>query len=199
VMLGPSTPMLFQGQEWGSTRPWVYFADHNPELAKAVNQGRRKFLAQFPTCATDAAQAQVLTPHEDATFAACKLDWSERERNAGTLALHRDLLRLRREDPAFSSGDRACIHGAVLDRDALVLRFACLAGDRLLIVNLGRDLNPASMAEPLLAPPFQQRWRTLWSSEDPCYGGQGTAAVETDAGFVFPGRAAVVLAPVPLS
>ncbi len=195
TLLGPSTPMLFQGQEWGSTRPFVYFADHRPELAKAVDEGRRKFLSQFPSCATEAAQALVPTPHEESTFAACKLDWAERDRHAATLALHRDLLRLRREDPAFSRGERNCVHGAVIDRDALVLRFACPAGDRLLIVNLGRDLSLASIAEPLLAPPFQHRWRTLWSSEDPRYGGQGTGPVDGDAGFLLPGQAAIVLAP----
>jgi maltooligosyltrehalose trehalohydrolase len=193
TLLGPSTPMLFQGQEWGSTRPFVYFADHRPELARAVNDGRRKFLAQFPSA--EEAQAQIRTPHDPATFAACKLDWSERERHAGALALHRDLLRLRREDPAFASADRGCLHGAVIERDALVLRFACPSGDRLLLVNLGCDLTLGSVAEPLLAPPFQHRWRTLWSSEDSRYGGQGTGPVESDRGFHFPGRAAVVLAP----
>ncbi|MFL5305761.1 MAG: malto-oligosyltrehalose trehalohydrolase [Polyangia bacterium] len=199
ILLGPATPMLFQGQEWGSTRPFAYFADHKPELAKAVNEGRRKFLSQFPSAATEPAQAQVLTPHDEATFAACKLDWAERERNQGWLALHRDLLRLRHDDQAFARGDCSCIHGAVIDRDALVLRFACPTGDRLLIVNLGRDLSLGSIAEPLLAPPYRHRWRTLWSSEDPQYGGQGTGAVESDAGFSIPGQAAVVLAPEAIS
>ncbi|MES1164960.1 MAG: malto-oligosyltrehalose trehalohydrolase, partial [Verrucomicrobiota bacterium] len=199
ILLGPGTPMLFQGQEWGSTRPFVYFADHKPELAKAVDEGRRKFLSQFPSCATEAAQSQILTPHDEATFAACKLDWAERERNRGWLALHRDLLRLRREDQAFARGDCNCIHGAVVDRDALVLRFACPTGDRLLLVNLGRDLSLGSIAEPLLAPPYRHRWRTLWSSEEPQYGGQGTGPVESDAGFTIPGQAAVVLAPEAIS
>jgi maltooligosyltrehalose trehalohydrolase len=197
VLLGPSTPMLFQGQEWGSTRPFVYFADHRPELARAVDSGRRKFLAQFASCATEDAQARIMTPHDPATFAACKLDWSERERHGAALALHRDLLRLRREDPAFAAADRGSLHGAIIERDALALRFVSDAGDRLLLVNLGRDLTLGSVPEPLLAPPVQQRWSTLWSSEDPRYGGQGTGPVESDRGFHLPGHAAVVLAPEP--
>jgi maltooligosyltrehalose trehalohydrolase len=195
TLLGPSTPMLFQGQEWGSTRPFVYFADHRPELAKAVDEGRRKFLAQFPSCANPETQARIMTPHDPATFAACKLDWSERERHAGVLALHRDLLRLRREDPAFAAADRASLHGAVIDREALVLRFLCPSGDRLLVVNLGRDLTLGSVSEPLMAPPAAQHWRTIWSSEDPRYGGPGIGPVESDDGFHLPGHAAVVLAP----
>ncbi|HXJ24027.1 MAG TPA: malto-oligosyltrehalose trehalohydrolase [Polyangia bacterium] len=197
ALLGPSTPMLFQGQEWGSTRPFVYFADHGADLAREVDTGRRKFLAQFASCATPDAQARIMTPHDPATFTACKLDWAERERHGGALALHRDLLRLRREDPAFAAADRRSLQGAIVERDALALRFFCQAGDRLLVANLGRDLTLGSVAEPLLAPPAQARWRTLWSSEDPRYGGQGTGPVESDRGFHFPGQAAVVLAPEP--
>jgi maltooligosyltrehalose trehalohydrolase len=69
------------------------------------------------------------------------------------------------------------------------------AGDRVLIVNLGRDLCLASVAEPLLAPPAGGRWRTAWSSEEPRYGGSGTAPVETEEGLRLPGHAAIVLAP----
>jgi maltooligosyltrehalose trehalohydrolase len=88
----------------------------------------------------------------------------------------------------------------VLADQALALRFfapegAQTQGDRLLIVNLGRDLSLASVAEPLLAPPAGQRWRTVWSSEEPRYGGNGTPPVETDEGLRLPGHAAIVLAP----
>jgi len=194
LLLGPSTPMLFQGQEWGSTRPFVYFADHVAKLAARVTAGRLDFLAQFPSLASEAIRAQVPAPGAAETFAACKLDWSERERHAPTVALHRDLLRLRRDDPAFAAGRRDLMHAAVLAEQALALRFFSPQGDRLLIVNLGRDLNFASVAEPLLAPPLGQRWGTAWSSEDPRYGGAGTAPVDTDDGLRLPGHAAIVLA-----
>jgi maltooligosyltrehalose trehalohydrolase len=111
------------------------------------------------------------------------------------VALHRDLIRLRREAPAFSSGRRDRLFGAVLGENALILRFVCPEGDRALVVNLGNDLTLGSVPEPLLAPPLGQRWRTSWSSEDPRYGGDGVAPVETDEGFRIPGRAAVVLEP----
>ncbi len=113
VLLGPATPMLFQGQEWGSTRPFVYFADHKPELAKAVDEGRRKFLSQFPSCATEAAQAQVLTPHHEATFAACKLDWAERERNTGLAGPAPGPAAAAARRPGVRAWRRGCIHGAV--------------------------------------------------------------------------------------
>jgi len=51
LLLGPGTPMLFQGQEFAASTPFLYFADHNPELAKLVAAGRQQFLEQFPSIA----------------------------------------------------------------------------------------------------------------------------------------------------
>ena len=126
-----------------------------------------------------------------------KLDLTERQRHAGLYALHRDLLRLRREEPVFRAQRRGGLDGAVLAPEAFVLRFfGTHDDDRLLVVNLGRDLplNPAP--EPLLAPPVGRGWEILWSSEDPRYGGSGTPPLEGEAPWSLPGRAAVVLRPV---
>jgi maltooligosyltrehalose trehalohydrolase len=70
--------------------------------------------------------------------------------------------------------------------------------DRLLLVNFGRDLHLDPAPEPLLAPPENMTWETLWSSEDPCYGGSGTPPLETEDSWRIPGEAAVVLFPKPL-
>jgi maltooligosyltrehalose trehalohydrolase len=197
LVLGPATPMLFQGQEFGSTQPFRYFADHRPELAAAIEAGRREFLSQFPALAS--IRSALPAPGAEDTFAACKLDWSERERHPEALALHRDLIRLRRTDPVLAATPRERIDGAVLSPEALVLRFQDDAGERLLIVNLGVDLSRGSLPEPLLAPPIAHRWRVLWSSEDVRYGGEGTAPVENDDGLRVPGRAAVLLSPETLA
>jgi maltooligosyltrehalose trehalohydrolase len=87
----------------------------------------------------------------------------------------------------------------VLAGEAFVLRFfgAGEAGDRLLLVNLGRHLELKPAPEPLLAPPAGHAWRTLWSSDDPRYGGCGSAPAERADGWHIPAHAAVVLAPVP--
>jgi maltooligosyltrehalose trehalohydrolase len=86
--------------------------------------------------------------------------------------------------------------GAVLSENAFVLRFFHPAnGDRLLIVNLGRDLDLEPAPEPLLAPPARgSQGRPIWSSEDPKYGGTGTAPLDTDDKWQIPGEAAVLLA-----
>jgi maltooligosyltrehalose trehalohydrolase len=200
LLLAPGTPMLFQGQEFASFSPFLYFADHNAELAPLVRKGRAEFLAQFPSVAQPKMQAILPDPADPTTFARCKLDPAERERNTAVVALHRDLLRLRRTEPAFRAQRIGGVDGAVLGSEAFVLRFfGDLPGgmeDRLLVVNLGRDLRLHPAPEPLLAPPEGGRWETLWSSEDPRYGGSGTPPLDTvDANWHVPGRAAAVLVP----
>ena len=194
LLLAPSTPMLFQGQEFGSSAPFLFFVDHHPELGRDVRAGRLRFLQQFRSIATDEAQDVPPDPGEERTFLRCKLDFAERERHAPTYRLHADLIRLRREDPVFSEPGE--IDGAVLSDRAFVLRyFSAAAGDRLLLVNLGPELHYNPAPEPLLAPMEDQGWRTLWSSESPCYDGYGTPSLETRDGWILPAASAVVLQP----
>jgi maltooligosyltrehalose trehalohydrolase len=198
VLLGPATPLLFQGQEFGATSPFKYFADHEPALAGRVRAGRAAFLAQFRNLATGEMQDRIPDPGDAATFQSCVLDWSERDANAGIVAFHRDLASLRRDDPVFSMLDGAEVDGAVLSHDAFVLRWFAPAGDRLVVVNLGAELHYAPAPEPLLAPPKGHHWTTLWSSEDPRYGGAGTPQLDTDdEGWRIPAQCAVALAPEP--
>jgi maltooligosyltrehalose trehalohydrolase len=203
ALLGPQTPMLFQGQEFWASAPFLYFADAGGELRRAVRQGRKEFLGQFPSL-TDPSMSQALArPSHRETFAACKLDWSEEDENAAIVALHRDLLRLRREDRTFAAqvganGPHGRIDGAVLGTECFVLRFFGSAddGDRLLLVNLGRSLVAASLAEPLLAPPDDAQWTLTWTSENPAYDGDGTPPIEDEAGWRIPGHGAYVLAAI---
>jgi maltooligosyltrehalose trehalohydrolase len=193
LLLGPATPMLFQGQEWASTRPFLYFADHEPDLARLVHEGRGNELKRFRSQSAPEVLAQVADPAAADTFARSKLDWSEREARREWLALHTDLLALRKSDPAFRPGVR--LDGAVIGPAAFALRyFAGGADDRLLVVNLGRDLKLDPVPEPLLAPPDgAAAWGVVWSSESPAYGGHGTAPLDTDDGWLVPGEAAVWL------
>ena len=195
LLLSPATPMLFQGQEFASSSPFLFFADHEGELAEQVRKGRARFLAQFPSLATPEIQNALAPPSDRKTFERCILDFGERDTNTWVVALHRDLLRLRNEDPAFSSQRADRVHGAVIDDEAFLLRFVCDAGDRLIVVNLGGDLNRASLAEPLAAPPDIAGWETLWSSESPAYRGSGASSITTDEGWRIPGQSTTVLMP----
>jgi maltooligosyltrehalose trehalohydrolase len=200
MLLLPGTPMLFQGQEFWTSKPFLYFADHRPDLAKAIEVGRKTFLAQFPSLADEDMSVRLSDPGDPHTFSRSTLDWSERDQNRGALALHRDLLRLRKTVPVFGEQRKGGVDGAVLGQEAMALRFFSADGrDRLLFVNLGLDLNVGSIADPLVAPPDGMGWRIEWSSEDPRYGGSGTPPIEHRGGWHLPGHAAVLLAAVPAS
>ncbi len=192
MLLAPGTPMLFQGQEFAASSPFFYFADHQPELAKLVAEGRLKFLSQFPSLATEGMQDSVPIPAERETYERCQLDWDECETHAPTLQMHRDLLWLRRKDPVLSRQSRD-FDGAVLGEEALLLRFFGEESDRLLLVNLGRDLPLDPCPEPLLAEPGGEAWQTLWCSDDPLYGGLGNRPLVRDDNWFLPGHAAVLL------
>jgi maltooligosyltrehalose trehalohydrolase len=196
LLLGPGTPMLFQGQEFAASSPFCFFADHTGELPKLVREGRIQFLAQFPSLAQANMRPHFADPIDPATFERCKLDFTERRKHAPIYRLHKDLLRLRREDGVFGAR-RARVEGAVLADEAFVLRFfgAQAGDDRLLLVNFGADLNLASAPEPLLAPPEGKLWELLWSSEDPLYGGGGTAPLDGPDNWRIPGHAAVAMRP----
>jgi maltooligosyltrehalose trehalohydrolase len=193
-LLAPGTPLLFMGQEFMTSKPFLYFADHEVEIAELVRHGRWSFMRQFPRAAGASAASPLADPASRDTFNASKLDWTEAETNQQAVALHKDLLRLRREDPIFARQDANILHGAVIGPEALLLRWLDPDGDdRLIFMNLGRDLDWQPASQPLVAPPAEG-WRILWSSEDPKYGGTGTALLDMKR-LSVPGHALVVLAP----
>jgi maltooligosyltrehalose trehalohydrolase len=198
LLLMPGTPMLFQGQEFNSSAPFLYFADHKPALAAAVRRGRAEFVSQFPSLGSAEVQARLPAPDDPETFARCALRWEERQSHAATLRLHQDLIAMRRTDAAFRQSSADSVAGAVIADQAWVLRFggAVPADERLLVINLGPDIVCGSIAEPLVAPPAAHVWKMRWSSEHPDYHGFGTPEVVGDAGWRIPGHAAIVLHPV---
>jgi maltooligosyltrehalose trehalohydrolase len=189
--------MLFQGQEFAASSPFLFFADHKPKLADMVRKGRIEFLEQWRSLQLPEMLACFSDPGDPETFQKSKLDFSEVEKHREIYLLHRDLLHVRREDPVLSMQGEHGLDGAVLSNSAFVLRFFSPAhdADRLLIVNLGTDLNLNPAPEPLLAPPEAAEWKILWSSEHPRYGGCGTAPLETEENWQIPGQAAVLLHP----
>lgn len=189
--------MLFQGQEFAASSPFLYFTDPGTEFREHVQQGRQEFLRQFRSLALREMERHIADPADPRTFERCKLDMSEFRRHPQAYALHRDLLNLRRTDPVFHSQRPNGVDGAVLGQAAFVLRFfGDRRDDRLLVINLGRDLRLDPAPEPLLAPPRGCVWDVLWSSEHPDYGGNGTPPLDTEENWKIPGEAAVVLIPV---
>jgi len=195
LLLGPWTPLLFQGQEFGTSKPFLYFSDvGDDKLREAVRKGRFEFLSQFPSLASPETQRQLPMPSDLESFTRCKLDFSERKKNKQLYDLHVDLMRLRREDSRLREQRIGGADGAVLGPRSFVLRYFSEGNDdRLLLVNFGEAQSLEPMPEPLLAPPVGFEWTTLWSSESERYGGPGAVALPTQDSWTLPAEAAVVL------
>jgi maltooligosyltrehalose trehalohydrolase len=200
LLLGPWTPLLFQGQEFGASTPFTFFTDTGDgPMREAIRKGRFEFLAQFPSLAADEVQKRLPMPSDPRVFASSKLDFAEREKNKHFYDMHVELLRLRRDDSRFREQKPDGVDGAVLGLKSFVLRYFSdgSADDRLLVVNLGERQTLAPIPEPLLAPPLGLEWETQWSSESIRYGGLGVTTVATQNSWTLPAEAAVALRLVP--
>ncbi len=95
LLLAPAVPMLFMGEEFGATTPFLYFCDFHGELADAVREGRRKGFAAL--YADEEARARIPDPNARSTFEASKIPWHDlaKKGNADWLAHYRDLMALR--------------------------------------------------------------------------------------------------------
>jgi maltooligosyltrehalose trehalohydrolase len=105
LLCAPATPLLFMGQEWAVTTPFLYFTDHPEPLGKLVADGRRNEFRHFSAFSAAEARARIPDPQDEKTFLASRLDWSQvaQEPHASTLRLYQRLLALRRQEPALQS------------------------------------------------------------------------------------------------
>jgi maltooligosyltrehalose trehalohydrolase len=94
LLLSPTIPLLFMGEEWGTRTPFLFFTDHNEDLAKLVREGRRREFAHFAAFQDEARRAQIPDPNAATTFEASVLDVAESE-GSEVLELYRRLLALR--------------------------------------------------------------------------------------------------------
>ena len=121
LLLSPQVPMLFMGEEFAASTPFLFFCDFGPELAQAVTQGRRDEFRRFAAFADEGARERIPDPNEESTFGACKLLWNEREQapHSERLALTRELLAVRHRQlvpriEAVRSGGRYSVDEGLL-------------------------------------------------------------------------------------
>ncbi len=100
TLLAPGIPLLFMGEEWAATQPFLFFCDFHDELADAVRDGRRREFERFPEFSDPATRERIPDPNAENTFKQTILDWTETERapHADRLTFYRELLRLRRDE-----------------------------------------------------------------------------------------------------
>ena len=194
LLLAPQTPLLFMGQEWATTAPFLYFTDHREELGRQVTAGRRREFGRFATFAERAARERIPDPQAPATFEASRLPWAERERgaHAGVWRLHRRLLALRRTEPALAPGER--FDATALDEGTVAVVFGAADAPDLAVV---ARLAGAGRVE-LPAPGGARPWQLVLTTEDPPFGRDARPPVVEDAGggrlaARFAGPAAIVV------
>jgi maltooligosyltrehalose trehalohydrolase len=133
TLAGPFTPMLFQGEEWATARPFQFFTSHeDPDVAAGTAGGR---IEEFARLGWD--PAVVPDPQDPATFERSKLDWSELDepRHARMLAVYRQLVTLRRELPELTDPSFAHVRCTVEDSGLFTMR----RGDVVVLVNFGSE------------------------------------------------------------
>jgi maltooligosyltrehalose trehalohydrolase len=137
------TPLLFMGQEWAASTPFLYFTDHDPELGALVTAGRRREFAAFAAFSDPARRETIPDPQAPQTFERSKLHWDERqvEPHARVLTLYRELLALRRSDPVLGLAcSRAELSPTTWGQLLLVRRRGRDgSGDRVLLANFGKE------------------------------------------------------------
>ncbi len=166
VLLSPYVPMLFMGDEYGETRPFHFFVDFSDaSLNEAVRKGRLEEMRRFGWA------GEPPDPSADETFKACKLDAGRRDGHGGVqmCAFVRELLRLRREHPAFKEPGKERMKVSV-DEAAQLLLIQRGDGKGLFLLHFGAQ----PFAGP--APVPAGRWRRLLDSADERWGGAGAAS-----------------------
>ncbi len=168
LLLAPQTPLLFMGQEWAASTPFLFFTDHRAELGRRIRRGRWREFRRFRAFAGATARRRLPDPQLRATFAASRLHWPELESepHASTLSFYRRLLQFRRREPALAAGsafrvEAAGRHTIVLRRDA--------AGSSILVVARLSGAGPTSLAGHALARTDAGSWKLALSSEDAAF------------------------------
>jgi maltooligosyltrehalose trehalohydrolase len=148
-LLAPQIPMLFMGEEWGATQPFLFFCDFSGELAEAVRKGRRAEFSRFPEFADPDRVAKIPDPCAEATFLASKLDWSRI--NPSHLAYYRELLKIRRDFvqpllPSIRHGGKALVVGEQ------AVRVTWRAGERRLVLDANLSSSPVAFPAVKIQP-----------------------------------------------
>jgi maltooligosyltrehalose trehalohydrolase len=160
LLLAPSIPMLFMGEEWAANEPFCFFVDFKGDLADAVRNGRRQEFAKFPDFADPEARERIPDPVDADTFRQSILDWSKRDApgHREWLEHYRGLLRVRRDEivPRLAEIAGRSVTHAAEESGVIVINWTLGDGARLqLVANLtGKSRRHA--AKP--------RGRALWTT-----------------------------------
>lgn len=164
----PETPLLFMGQEWATSSPFLYFTDHLAELGRLVTDGRRREFGRFAAFADPVARGRIPDPQAASTFAASRLRWDERGRSPhdAVLRLYTALLALRHQEPALGAGSRGRTEVVAVDDSTIALRRQSGADAVLVLVRLAGSGTVDLARVAGLGPWTGLSWVTLLHTEE---------------------------------
>jgi maltooligosyltrehalose trehalohydrolase len=166
LLLSPEIPLLFMGQEFAASSPFLYFTDHHDRLGRLVTEGRRKEFARFEAFSTPDARELIPDPQAEETFLQSKLDLGERSHNAQVYDLYRELLHLRQTDAVFSRPDRQQTETAALGDRCILLRRWADGRRRLVVANFGPGFTVGVSDVPMLDWLLSGTWRIILSTDE---------------------------------
>lgn len=176
LLLAPAVPLLFMGEEWGASTPFLFFCDFEPELAKRVTAGRRAEFSQLAEFSDPAARSRIPDPAAIRTFLGSKLQWDEidRREHRNWLQYYRELLGLRRKYVAPFVRDAGKMEYRVLGKTGAVCSWSLGNSKALMLdANIGAAALAGLCENPRgrvifathgaqyhggLAPPWSVRW-----------------------------------------
>jgi len=136
LLCAHETPLLFMGQEWAASTPFLFFTDHNAELGRLVTEGRRGEFSRFAAFQDEAQRSRIPDPQATTTFDESRLRWPERVRvdHAAMLTFYRTLLHLRQSDPAFRQ--TPLCEATAPDEHTVIIRRPAPSGELLMVARL---------------------------------------------------------------
>ena len=164
LCLCPFTPMLFMGQEWNTSSPFLFFCDHNEDLGKKITAGRRREFAAFPEFAGGKSQ-EVPDPQAESSFVKSKLNWEEMNapKHLECLKLYQESLALRSAEGAFRPKSRTSWNVSLWEDRVIALRHEDEQKSFLLL------FHPKGEAKVSLP---EDEWEWLLSSNAQRFGGK---------------------------
>ena len=164
VMVSPFLPLLFMGEEWSASTPFIYFVSHtDPELVEAVRQGRKSEFADFH------AQGTAPDPQLEKTFISSKLKWEEMSKSQHKVMLdyYKTLIRLRKQHKALNILNRNNINVQHYDDRQIIVLYRWYEKEHILsFMNFSEKPQEINM-------PFRSKsqWQKLLDSSDECWKG----------------------------
>ncbi len=182
LLTSPETPLLFMGQEFAATTPFLYFTDHPKALGHLVTEGRRREFSGFPAFRDVNLRETIPDPQAESTFEGSKLDLHERSLHAGMYELYRELLQLRQSDAVLSHNERSHTRASALTAQIVAIHRWWGTSQRMVLANFGYAIDLDVNQFDALAGIGNRPWSLMFSTSDTHLGGSGEQPVVSGFG-----------------